>query len=335
MKAKNPVKARVLAGDIGGTKTTLGVFVAGKQRPVAAGVERFASGESPDLETIVERFLEKHPAVIRHACFGVAGPVVRGKSKTTNLPWEISEGALKKRFKWAHVRLLNDLTATAEAVPLLTTRERVALNEVRASKNQNLALVAPGTGLGQALLVFHNRHYVPVSSEGGHVDFAPANEAEIRLWRYLRDRFGHVSVERVLSGPGLVHIYAWLRDQEGYREPGRLQERMGEEDPAKVITETALNEGVPLCREALQVFVSVLGRTAGNLALTGTATGGVYLGGGIPPKILPALQGERFKKAFVDKGRFEGYLKRIPLRVILNDRAALLGAAKVALQMIP
>jgi glucokinase len=333
MKA-NASETRVLAGDVGGTKTNLGLFVAGKQRPVARVVESFSSAGSPGLETIVKSFLSKHRTDVSSACFGIAGPVVRGKCKTTNLPWEVSEVSLKKRFEWPHVRLLNDLTATAEAVPLLTIRERVTLNELRAPKHQNLALIAPGTGLGQALMAFRNGEYVSVSSEGGHVDFAPANEAEVRLWRYLRGMFGHVSVERVLSGPGLVHIYSWLRDTEGHREPVWLKDRLGQGDSAKVITEAALNQRQPLCREALRVFVSVLGRTAGNLALTGTATGGVYLGGGIPPKILPALQGEGFAKTFVDKGRFEAYLKKIPLYVILNDKAALLGAAKVAFEMI-
>jgi glucokinase len=330
----NKGEIMVLAGDIGGTKTNLGLCVVGKRRPVARVVESFSSAESPGLETIVEKFVAKHRVDIRSACFGIAGPVIRGKCKTTNLPWEVSEVSLKKRFKWRHVRLLNDLTATAEAVPLLTALERAALNEARALKHQNLALIAPGTGLGQALLVFRDGEYIPVSSEGGHVDFAPADEAEVRLWRYLRNQFGHVSVERVVSGPGLLDIYAWLRDTEGHREPGWLKERMTQGDPAKVITEAALNQRQALCGAALRVFVSVLGRTAGNLALTGTATGGVYLGGGIPPKILPALQGEAFQKAFVDKGRFEAYLKSIPLRVILNDKAALLGAAKVALQLI-
>ena len=333
MKAKTS-ETRVLAGDVGGTKTNLGLFAAGKQRPVARVVESFSSAGSPGLDTIVESFLSKHRTDVSGACFGIAGPVVRGKCKTTNLPWEVSEISLKKRFEWPHVRLLNDLTATAEAVPLLTIRERVALNEARAPMHQNLALIAPGTGLGQALMVFRNGEYVSVSSEGGHVDFAPANEAEVRLWRYLRGIFGHVSVERVLSGPGLVHIYSWLRDTEALREPVWLKDRLEHGDPAKMITEAALNQRQPLCREALRVFVSVLGRTAGNLALTGTATGGVYLGGGVPPKILPALRGEDFAKAFVDKGRFEAYLKKIPLYVILNDKAALLGAAKVAIEMI-
>ena len=338
LKARNmkPIKGEVtvLAGDVGGTKTNLGLYIVGKQRPRATIVESFPSGESADLETIVERFLERHPVLVRSACFGIAGPVLQGESKTTNLPWKVSEVSLKKRFQWHRVRLLNDLTATALTVPLLTSRERIAINKVRVPKNQNLALVAPGTGLGEALLVFRNGEYIPIPSEGGHVDFAPSNEAEVRLWRFLREKFGHVSVERVLSGPGLVNLYAWLRDAEGYREPGWLKKRFEEGDPARVVTETALKERHPLCREALHVFVSVLGRTAGNLALTGTATGGVYLGGGIPPKILPALRQGLFMKAFVDKGRFEDYLKEIPVRVIMNDKAALLGAAIGAFDLL-
>lgn len=331
-----PIKGEVtiLAGDVGGTKTNLGFYVAGKGRPRATVVESFPSGEDADLETIVEKFLEKHPVFVRSACFGIAGPVVQGESKTTNLPWRVSEASLKKRFRWRRVRLLNDLTATALTVPLLTSRERIALNKVRAPKHQNLALVAPGTGLGESLLVFRNGEYIPIASEGGHVDFAPSSDAEVRLWRFLREKFGHVSVERVLSGPGLANLYAWLRDAEGYREPGWLKKRLEEGDPAKVITETALKERHPLCLEALNVFVSVLGRTAGNLVLTGTATGGVYLGGGISPKILPALRQGPFMKAFVDKGRFEDYLKKIPVWVIMNDKAALLGAAIGAFDLL-
>jgi glucokinase len=188
--------------------------------------------------------------------------------------------------------------------------------------------------LGEALLVFRNGQYIPIPSEGGHVDFAPSTEAEIRLWRFLQEKFGHVSTERVLSGPGLVNLYEWLRDGEGYEEPGWLKKRFEKGDPARVVTQTALKERHPLCREALRVFVSVLGRAAGNLALTGTATGGVYLGGGIPPKILPALRQGPFMKAFVDKGRFEDYLKKIPVRVIMNDKAALLGAAIGAFDLL-
>jgi len=322
------VEHTILAGDIGGTKTNLGIFRPGKRRPLPIAIESFPSRESSDLATIIERFLKKHPVVVNGACFGIAGPVVQGKSKPTNLPWEISEVSLKRRFGWRHVHLLNDLAATAEAIPLLTRREQFALNPTKAQRNQNLALVAPGTGLGEALLIFQDNKYIHVASEGGHVDFAPQNEVEVRLWRYLQKKFGHVSVERILTGPGLVNVYEWLRGSEGYRESGWLKKRLEEEDPARVITETGLAHEHPLCAETLNVFVSILGATAGNLALTSMTTGGVYLGGGIPPKILPALKGDPFMKAFTSKGRFEGLMKRIPVNVILNDKAALIGAAQ-------
>jgi len=323
---------KILAGDIGGTKTNLGIFSPGNRRPLPIVVESFPSQESSDLATIIERFFKKHPVVVHSACFGIAGPVVQGKSKPTNLPWEISEVSLKRRFGWQHVYLLNDLAATAEMIPLLTRREQFALNSAKPPRNQNLALVAPGTGLGEALLIFQDGKSTHIASEGGHVDFAPQNDVEVRLWRYLQKKFGHVSVERILSGPGLVNVYEWLRDSEGYGEPGWLKKRFEEEDPARVITETGLAHGHRLCVETLNVFVTILGATAGNLALTSMTTGGVYLGGGIPPKILPALKGDPFMKAFTNKGRFEGLMKRIPVRVILNDKAALIGAAQSCLR---
>jgi glucokinase len=184
------------------------------------------------------------------------------------------------------------------------------------------------------LVVFHQGKALPVPSEGGHVDFAPTSEPEVELWRHLQEKFGHVSVERIASGPGLGNIYAWLRESGRYREPVWLKERLLEEDPAKVIAECGLTDKHPLCVEALHTFVSILGAVAGNLALTGLATGGLYLGGGIPPKILPALKTGPFMKAFTDKGRFCGLLEKIPVRVITNEQAALLGAAEWAYQTV-
>jgi glucokinase len=256
--------------------------------------------------------------------------VTNGRSQTTNLPWDVSEVKIKKRFKWSQVGLINDLTATAYAVPLLNSRELLSLNKAKARKEQNLALVAPGTGLGEAMLIFGEGQYIPVASEGGHADFSPNNEAEVELWRYLSQRFGHVSTERVLSGPGLVNIYSWLRDSKRFSEPGWLVRSMEEIDPARAIAEAALTEKHPLCVASLNAFVSILGAVAGNLALTAMTTGGVYLGGGIPPKILPKLEEPIFMKAFTNKGRFKEFLERIPVRVILNDKAALLGAAHCA-----
>ncbi|UCG13468.1 MAG: glucokinase [Deltaproteobacteria bacterium] len=330
---KNPGDERfVLAGDIGGTKTNVGLFGKGKKRPVARVVETYPSGEAPNLEDIVERFLEKRKVSVSSACFGIAGPVMDGRCKTTNLPWEVSELRMKKRFNWSHARLINDLTATALAVPLLTSRELFSLNKGKSQKGGNIAIVAPGTGLGEALLIYWNGEYVPVASEGGHVDFAPNTEQEAELWHYLRERFGHVSVERVLSGPGLVDIYSWLRESDRYQEPEWLPQQMIEADPAKVITDAALDAKHPMCVESLNTFVSILGAVAGNLALTAMTTGGVYLGGGIPPKILPKLKESIFMQAFTAKGRFAGLLEGMPVRVILNDQAALLGAAHCAFQ---
>jgi glucokinase len=321
----------VLAGDIGGTKVNLGLFTAGQRRPVLKVLENYSSKEAANLESIVGRFVKKQDVLISSACFGIAGPVERGRCKTTNLPWDVSEKKLKNRFKWDQVRLINDLTATAYAVPLLTKRELFSLNRGRTTKEENLGLIAPGTGLGMGLLIWHDGQYVPVPSEGGHIDFAPRNEAEVGLWQYLHKRLGHVSIERVISGPGLFIVYCWLRYSGQIKEPRWLAKKMEEDDPAKVISEAGLLEKDPLCVKALELFVSIFGAASGNLALTGLTRGGMYLGGGIAPKILPKLQEGPFMEAFLDKGRFEGLLHQIPVRIILNDKAALLGAAHCAL----
>jgi glucokinase len=324
----------VLAGDIGGTKTNLGLFVKGKRRPVLKVMETYSSKEAPNLEHLLHLFLEKHEFAVISACFGMAGPVDKGRCRITNLPWEVSERKLKNRFGWNRVRLINDLTATAWAVPFLTKRELFPLNDQKAPRGKNLGLIAPGTGLGMGLLVWKDGKYVPVPSEGGHGDFAPNNKGEMALWQYLHQRLGHVSMERVLSGPGLFIVYCWLKFTGQGEEPKWLAQKMATEDPSKVISEAALEEKVPLCSKALDLFVSVLGASAGNLALTGLTLGGMYLGGGIPPKILTKLKEDIFLRAFTDKGRFEGLLKRIPVWVILNDKAALLGAAQCAFEML-
>jgi glucokinase len=322
-----------MAGDIGGTKTNLGLFQMGKVRPSSKAMEAYSSRDAPNLEHIIGRFLDKHQATITSACFGVAGPVQGGRSKTTNLPWTISENSIKKRFKWDHVALINDLTATAYAIPLLTNIELHPLNEAKARKGQNLGLVAPGTGLGMALLIWVEDKYIAVASEGGHADFGPNDLMEAELWEYLYERWDHVSAERVLSGSGLFNIYSWLRDSGRYPEPAWLAKEIKEKDPARAISEAAMDRKDPLCEEALDIFVSALGAVAGNLALTGVTTGGIYLGGGIPPKILPKLNEPAFLQAFMNKGRFKDLLEKIPVRVILNDKAALLGAAHCAFEL--
>lgn len=327
-------KTLVLAGDIGGTKTNLGLFFEVKERPVSTVIETFSSRNSPDLEHIIRQFLKMHPVTVTHACFGIAGPVINGTSETTNLPWSISEDRIKKQFNFRHVKLVNDLTATVMAIPLLSEDEFYPLNQAASIKNQNLALIAPGTGLGKAMLIYQNGRYLPVSSEGGHADFAPNNDAEIQLWRYLHQHYGHVSMERVLSGSGLVNIYNWLKDSGRFNEPEWLAQNRKEVDTARAIAEAALARKDPGCVEALNMFVSIFGAVAGNLALTGMTTGGVYLGGGIPPKILSKLKEDIFIKAFTNKGRFKGFLEKIPVKVILNDKAALIGAAYCAMRVL-
>ena len=320
----------ILAGDIGGTKTNLGIFLKGKERPVPKVIETFSSQNAPDLENIIRQFLEIHPTSVTHACFGIAGPVVNGTSKTTNLPWNVSEVRIQEQFNFNHVKLINDLTATAMAIPLLKKDESFPLNQAGSIKDQNLALIAPGTGLGIAMLIYQNDRYFPIPSEGGHADFAPNNETEDELWRYLHRRYGHVSIERVVSGSGLVNIYRWLKDSDRLNEPEWLKQKIKEMDPAKAITEAALVSKDPGCVEALNMFISIFGAVAGNLALTGITTGGVYLGGGIPPKILSKLKEDIFMEAFTNKGRFKGFLEKISVKVILNDKAALIGAAHCA-----
>lgn len=330
---RQPVEKRFLAGDIGGTKTNIGLFVPGKKQPRLKIMCTYPSRKAKGLEAILEDFVRKYAPSPESAVFGIAGPVVQGRSRATNLPWVVSEARIRNHFGWKHVRLLNDLAATAVSVPFLGRNQICFLNQARGKKQGNIGVVAPGTGLGAALLVFQGHRYVPIPSEGGHVDFAPKTEEEISLWRYLHRQYGHVSVERVLSGQGLVNIYQWLKDSGRYREPGWLRERMKTSDPARAITEIALGKGLPLCRKALDHFVSILGAVCGNMALTAVATGGIYLGGGIPPKILPALHDDRFLEAFTGKGRFQDFLEKIPVRVILDSKAALLGAAITAQEM--
>ena len=323
-------KTLVLAGDIGGTKTNVGLYAKGTRRPLLKAIKTYSSQDASGLEDIINRFLKDTGASVRRACFGVAGPIQKGRVKTTNLPWEVSEIGIKRRFGWSQVRLINDLAATALGIPLLLPRELCLLNNKRTSKGQNMGLLAPGTGLGMALLVWTGDRYISMPSEGGHMDFGPNTLAEIDLWKYLHRRFGHVSLERALSGPGLFNIYQWLRDSGRYKEPVWLSRKIREYDPSKVISEAALDRKTPLAVAALKMFIGIFGAVAGNLALAGMTTGGMYLGGGIPPKILPRLNDYGFLEAFENKGRFKAFVHKIPVRVILYDKAALLGAAHCA-----
>lgn len=320
-------KEYILAGDIGGTKTNLGIFVHGKRRPLLKSFKSYPSGEHKGLEDIIGLFLSENPVNISMACFGVAGPVENGRSKTTNLPWDIYGARIEKAFRLKKARLVNDLSAMAASIPYLTRSEIFALNRSRPEKNGNISLIAPGTGLGKALLVYGQGGYIPVPSEGGHVDFAPGNDLEAGLLKFLRGQYGHVSIERVVSGMGIHNIYNYLKSEGKYKEPAWLAKKIKNEDPARVINESASEKGQRLCMKTIDTFLSILGAAAGNLALTGLTKGGVYVGGGIPPKMLWRFKEDIFMNAFKNKGRFSGLMEKIPVNIILNSKAALLGAA--------
>ncbi len=323
----------ILAGDIGGTKTHLGLYTIQEGGPEALEIVTYPSQDVTGLEEMISDILKRHDVSVSAACFGIACPVVDGSCRPTNLNWSVSEENLRRQFGWQHIQILNDLATTAIAASRLGPSALTILNPGQPNIGGNMALVAPGTGLGQALLLADQGGYRPTASEGGHADFAPNNEAEINLWRYLHQRFGHVSIERVLSGQGLVNIFDWLSSSDNRDVSPVVKQAMESADPAAVITRYALNAEDALCHEALQRFCSIFGAVAGNLALTGMATGGVFLGGGIPPKILPALQASTFMKSFTAKGRFSDFMGTIPVQVIREDKAALIGAAQRAYEL--
>jgi len=318
----------ILAGDIGGTKTVLAI----SDPDAGFAIVResvYRCADYPSLEAILDEFLPKGtPPGLIAACFGVAGPVVGGSAKITNLPWTIDAAALAARLG-APVALLNDLQATAlGALVLPATAFAVLQPAAAAAPGETVAVIAPGTGLGEALLVSDGTRYRALPSEGGHADFAPGTEDEIALLRYLRGLHGpHVSYERVLSGDGIGDLYGFVRAATGAEEPAWLTAAFAGHDRNAVISQAALAGRDPSCVRALEMFVEVLGAEAGNLALRGLAGGGVVLGGGIPPKILPALQQPRFLERFTAKGRLSAWTRRVSVRVTLEPRAALFGAA--------
>ena len=320
----------ILAGDIGGTKTVLAIC----DPDAGFAIVResvYRGAEYPSLEAILDAFLQ--PAdrgAIAAACFGVAGPVVDRAAKITNLPWTIDAAALAAKLG-VPVALLNDLQATALGALVLPATAFAVLQPataVAAAPGATVAVIAPGTGLGEALLVSDGARYRALPSEGGHADFAPGTDDEIALLRYLRGLHGpHVSYERVLSGAGIGDLYGFVRAATGAEEPAWLTAELAGRDRNAVISQAALAGRDPSCVRALEMFVEVLGAEAGNLALRGLAGGGVVLGGGIPPKILPALQQPRFLERFTGKGRFTAWTRSLGVRVTLEPRAALFGAA--------
>ena len=320
----------LLAGDIGGTKTGLGLFVeeGGALRKLRSAA--YPSREFPGLEAVVETFLGRDRPEIAAACFGIAGPVRDNRVKTSNLPWYVDGDALGRALGLARAELVNDLVATGEGIGELGPAALATLQEGEADPGGNAAIVAAGTGLGIVVLGRVGDRLVPIASEGGHSDYPARSDAEIALLRDLRRRFGHVCVEHVVSGPGALHIYQHLRDAGAAPELPEVREEIERGNPGEVIGRRGADGSCELCRLSLAMFIEAYGATAGNVALLGLATAGVYLGGGIAPKLLPQLRDGRFREAFVGKGSYRPLLERVPVRVILEPETALLGAARRA-----
>ena len=321
----------ILAGDIGGTSTRLGLFDPARPRPRQRVIQVFTTLDFPDLPSMIAAFLKAEStdrATIDRACFGVAGPVVDNAAKLTHVPWRIDGRAVAKALALKHVRIVNDLVAMAHAVPVLADSELHTLQRGEPIHDGNITLIAAGTGLGIALLHNVDGRLVPSPSEGGHTDFAARTEREIALLRDLTARFGRAEVEYVVAGKGLVNIY-----RVAHRGACAAAIDLDNVDAPADISKAALERRCGGCGEVLEFFVESYGAEAGNLALGMMATGGVYIGGGIAPKILPALETGAFLKAFRAKGTFESMLEKMPVKVILNDEAGLLGAAVFGAEM--
>lgn len=321
----------LLAGDIGGTKTRLAIIDPQVGPRAAVAEATFPSRNYGSLEAVIRDFLAQTHVAIANASFGVAGPVVEGRVVATNLPWIIDNQHLREELGLSEVYLLNDLQAIGCAVPHLGPEDLFTLNAGEAAPGGTIAVIAPGTGLGEAFLTYDGQRYRAHASEGGHTDFAPATRDEITLAAYLFNKLGHhVSYERVCSGIGIPNIYSYVRDTGFAAEPAWLTaELAAAKDRTPIIVNNALDpeRATLICRETLARFVSILGSEAGNLTMKVLATGGVYLGGGIPPRIIPALQDPQFMAAFCNKGRMQTWLANIPIYVITNSHVALLGAA--------
>lgn len=327
------LSGRILVGDVGGTKTQFGLYETSGGQLVRSHVQRYQSDSAPTFQELARRFLEEAGAASAEAaCFGVPGPVNKGVVKATNLPWTLSEQDLKRELGIPKIRLVNDLVAYTAAIPFFSRADLMVLHEGSTTRNKDLACVlAPGTGLGMAFLHTLNGVPYPLPSEGGHANFAPNSELEIELLQYLKREFPtSVSCERLLCGPGLYNIYRFLRDTGIEKESPELHERLSHENPAAVISTLAQSNADPLCEKTLDLFVSILGAHASNLVLTFLTTGGVYLGGGIPPKITQKLMDGSFMKAFLQKERLKEVVEQTPVYIIKDDKAALLGAAVLA-----
>ena len=320
----------ILAGDIGGTNARLAYFQPQNGHLRLVSEQTFPSREHSELGEIVSQFVDASGTRPEAACFGIAGPVRNGRVETSNLPWVIEQTRLAKQIHLPATMLINDLEASAWGIGALENSDLVPLNRVSGPTVGNQGVIAPGTGLGEAGLFWDGKRHHVFACEGGHTDFGPRGDLQIELVRFLQARFGHVSYERVLSGPGLVNVYEFLRDSGCGKESLEFAADLKKSDPAAVISRAALDGSDPLAEKALDLWIAVYGAEAGNLALKVMATGGLFLAGGISPKILAKLKGPLFMQSFLEKGRLRPLLEAMPVQVVTNEKAGLLGAARCA-----
>lgn len=323
----------ILAGDVGGTSTRLAYFEGDIGELKVLAEARYASKEHGSLVEIVRGFASQHNLKAERACFGIAGPVLEGRVRTPNLPWNIESVELAEVLDLSYVQLINDLEANTYGIAALRAEDVFTLNAGKPDPTGTIAVVSAGTGLGESLAYWDGSTHRPLPSEAGHADFAARNDLETELLLYLQAKHGRVSYERVVSGPGLLDIYRFLRDKHYFPEIPSIIAAMNAGDPPAVITRAALEQSCPMCSKALDIFVSVYGAESGNAALRFLATGGVYLGGGIPPRIIERLKGAAFMVAFTAKGRLSSLVQTIPVHLILNERTALMGAGRAAFML--
>ncbi|MEA1892652.1 MAG: glucokinase [Campylobacterota bacterium] len=321
---------RILAGDIGGTKTSIAIFEVNNTELEVVAEEKYSSCEYDSLNAIVEKFLKTQKAIPQWACFGIAGPVRNGIVKTTNLPWIVDAQEMADKIGFKKVWLINDLEANAWGVPALQEMDFFILNKGRADPEGNAVIISAGTGLGQAGLYFNGKELCPFASEGGHSDFSPNSDLEIALLQFLKKRYkteSHVSWERVISGMGIENIYDFLCDYRNVKSSEYLIEKIDKGDKATAISKAAKDGRCPICSETLKIFVHLYGAEAGNHALKIMATAGLYIGGGIAPKNLEQFKNSIFMDSFCNKGRMKDILQNIPVKIILNQKTALYGSA--------
>lgn len=314
-----------LIGDIGGTKTNIAVLETLTNGFKPLYEKSFPSKDYDSLRTIVKKVVDENKFRIVHACFGVAGPIKDGKCDATNLPWLVDSKKIAEVLNIDSVSLLNDLQAAAYGIESLEEKDVFVLNKGNPQRDGNKCLLSAGTGLGESIIFWDGKKYKPSPSEGGHSDFAPRNKIEIKLLNYLINKYGRISYERILSGPGLLNVYNFFKDTTYQNTPAWLLERLKKEDPSAVISEVGMQKKDECCEKVLDLFVSIYGAEAGNLALTALATGGVFIGGGIAPKILNKIKEGTFVQAFTHKGRLSVMVSQIPVKIILNDKIPLLG----------